>query len=377
MRVADDKMDNAVTIAASSPVSRLLPLAIKGLKSMYDENSGLFCYRLQKTESGPVHQGTSYRYTMMSLLGLIRARSAGLPSPIDIDASVGRLLNNASAWIDNVGDLGLLLWLCSDSSENHLGEFRRKFDLSSALASHPDGRRRQTMELSWFLTGLVHACKRNSQADLRPLADQTLQLVKANQGSHGLFGHMSRARSFAGLVRGQIGSFADQVYPILALAHYAHVFQDEAVKSKASLCANAICARQGSLGQWWWHYDSVTGRVVQRYPVYSVHQHAMGPMALIALEELFGDDFQGPINEGLKWINGANELGEDLEDAEMGVVWRCMQLPRTTSYAAAFSGLLGAEKTEGRLHTLYECRPYELGWLLYAFARSSRTETQE
>jgi len=272
-------------------------------------------------------------------------------------------------WVSSIGDLGLLLWLCSDSSEKHLTEVQRKFDLVGALESYPDARRRLTMELSWFLTGLVQVLQKAGDGELRSVAHQTLRLVKANQGDHGLFGHMAKWHSVAGMVRGQIGSFADQVYPILGLAHFAHILGDDEVKSKASQCAKAICARQGPLGQWWWHYDSVTGKVMQRYPVYSVHQHAMGPMALIALEELFGEDFRAPINAGLKWINGANELGEDLEDTQAGVVWRCIRLPRTASYAASLGGLLGSERKPGRLHTLYECRPYELGWLLYAFAR--------
>lgn len=361
-------MESIVTIEASSPVSHLLPLAVKGLKSMYDEKRGLFCYRLQKTDSGVTLEGASHRYTMMSLLGLIRARSAGLLSPIDIEAAVDRLLSDTS-WVDNIGDLGLLLWLCSDTSEKHAREFFRKFNLSSALESYPDARRRHTMELSWFLNGLVHACKKNAQTDLQSLSYQILQMVKANQGSHGLFGHMSKSGSLAGFVRGQIGSFADQVYPILALAHFSQVFGDEGAKAAASRCGNAICARQGSLGQWWWHYDSLTGKVVQRYPVYSVHQHAMGPMALIALEEFLGEDFRVPINEGLKWINGANELGKDLEEAELGVVWRCIRLPKATGYAAALAGCMGMENRHRSFHILYECRPYELGWLLYAFAR--------
>jgi hypothetical protein len=331
-------MENIVSIETSSPVSSLLPLAVRGLASMYDERRRLFCYRLKKTGSGVALEGISYRYTMMSLLGLIRARSAGLPCPIDVEASVEQLLRDTS-WVDNIGDLGLLLWLCSDSSEKHLTQVHRKFDLVGALDSYPDARRRLTMELSWFLTGLVHALKKDTDGELRPVADQTLRLVRANQGDHGLFGHMAKWHSVAGMVRGQIGSFADQVYPILGLAYFAHFLADEQVKAKAFQCAKAICARQGSLGQWWWHYNSVTGKVVERYPVYSVHQHAMGPMALIALEELFGEDFRAPINAGLKWINGANELGEDLEETQAAVIWRCIQFSRTASYAASFGGL--------------------------------------
>ena len=59
-------------------------------------------------------------------------------------------------------------------------------------------------------------------------------------------------------------------------------------------CANAICNLQGPLGQWWWHYDSMTGRVAERYPVYSVHQHAMAPMALFAAQDACNADFREP-----------------------------------------------------------------------------------
>jgi hypothetical protein len=74
-------------------------------------------------------------------------------------------------------------------------------------------------------------------------------------------------------------------------------------------CALGICQARGPLGQWWWHYDSVRGRVADGCRVFSVHQHTMGPMTLFALGETFED-----------------------------------------------------------LKVLFECRPYELGWLLYAFA---------
>ncbi len=54
--------------------------------------------------------------------------------------------------------------------------------------------------------------------------------------------------------------------------------------------AAAICGLQGPEGQWWWHYDTRNGSVVEGYPVYSVHQHAMAPMALLDLREAGGTD---------------------------------------------------------------------------------------
>ena len=47
--------------------------------------------------------------------------------------------------------------------------------------------------------------------------------------------------------------------------------------------ADALCRLQGPAGQWWWIYDVERGTPAIRYPVYSIHQDAMGPMALLAV----------------------------------------------------------------------------------------------
>lgn len=363
-------MANKVIILPCPQTFQLVALALKGLGSMYDPEKGLFCHRLQKTPKGLVRTGISHRYTMMALIGLLRVRAAGLQSPIDIDATIDRLFEDTT-WLDNVGDLGLMLWLCAATSRQRLDQFCSVFDLTGALKRFRDARRRLTMELSWFLTGLAHACKERESADLEALAKETYELVQGNQGHHGLFGHMAKWRSLAGVVRGHIGSFADQVYPIVAMAWYSQVFDLQGARDSALRCANAICRLQGPLGQWWWHYDSVTGRVVEHYPVYSVHQHGMAPMALLVLQEIFGADFEAPILNGLRWISGENELHQDLEDKDDGVAWRCVKPARSISYAATIQALLGKEPSRGSLHVLYECRPYELGWLLYAFANQN------
>src|SRR5262249_44595348 len=154
---------------------------------------------------------------------------------------------------------------------------------------------RNTMELSWFLTGL-------SYAGISNLAQKTYELLRSNQGPHGFFGHSASTGTVAGRFRGAVGSFADQVYPIYAFSSFYIAFQNESAWNVASKCARATCASQGPLGQWWWHYDAKSGRVVQHYPVYSVHQHAMGPMALFKAMQTGRSDFTEPILKGLSWI---------------------------------------------------------------------------
>ncbi len=106
------------------------------------------------------------------------------------------------------------------------------------------------------------------------------------------------------------------------------------------------------------------------FPVYSVHQHAMAPMALRAIEEASGKDFTPWIFKGLRWIQD-NELSFNMEDASASVVWRCItpsKSRRLLSDAVAVLTRSNAPETCRGLKVLFECRPYELGWLLYAFA---------
>ena len=95
------------------------------------------------------------------------------------------------------------------------------------------------------------------------------------------------------------------------------------------------------MGQWWWHYDSLTGNVFQRYPVYAVHQHGMAPMALFALADAARLDFSQSICNGLAWIYGGNnELAVDL--------LRCVFKP---GYGGAFFAgtLLGPTSRNSRI----------------------------
>ncbi|HXM62343.1 MAG TPA: hypothetical protein VN950_15900 [Terriglobales bacterium] len=368
--------NTVVALASETRVAQLVELAIHGLEAMYDQEKGLFCHRLKQTPSGNAQEGISERYTVMTLLGLLRAEGAGCRSPVDIYTTIDALYRD-TGWVDNIGDLGLLLWLSSVSSRK-LDTFYATFNLENALRNYSDSRKRLTMELAWFLTGLTYASqtKQKRPPYIEPLARQTYTLLKSNQGKDSLFGHMAKWKSLAGAIRGHVGSFADQVYPIFAMAHFGQVFGLKEALQNSLQGANTICRLQGPLGQWWWHYDSTTGRVVGRYPVYSVHQHAMAPMALFAAQDACNTDFREPIYKGLEWIGGANELQQSLEDKSASLVWRCIRPTKSTSSLGRLSALVGQERTGGTLHILHECRPYELGWLLYAFAGRESKATE-
>ena len=357
-----------------STVNRLIALAIRGLEPMFDPQRQSFCYKLKKNGPSMVREGLSRRYTMMTVLGLHRLEQAGAASPFEKPRILDALLSDL-AWVDNVGDLGVLLWLCGVVCPERLPELEPKLHLPTALTRFRDARQALTMELSWFLTGLSYWAQADSEmsSKLEPLAFETYDILTKNQGVRGFFGHLSTTRSLAGMARGRIGSFADQVYPTYAMGQFSKAYQHEEAAKRAVKCALGICEEQGPRGQWWWHYDSVGGRVADGYPVFSVHQHAMAPMTLFELGETVNRNFDEWIYKGLQWINWNNELNYEMESPSDGVIWRCIFRSRRSlgRYLKASFGRYSdtvEHQQHDSLKVLYECRPYELGWLLYAFA---------
>lgn len=350
---------------------KLYEAAINGLAEMYDAETKLFCFRVRRIGSDISKEGFSLRYTIISLLGLHQVETAGLLSPIDIHSTIPIVLQRFTD-IKNVGDLGLLLWLCSLAAPQRLEQFYFQSHLKEALSSYPDALQGCTMELAWLLTGLSLTAMALKQRlpSLPELAAKTFNIIKENYGGKGIFGH-TKQNTFKGIVRGKIGSFADQVYPMYALSKFTQAFSEESAGRMALECAETICCLQGPLGQWWWHYDASSGHVLGEYPVYSVHQDAMAPMALDAVTEIRGVDFSESISKGIQWITGSNELGTDLIDTENNVIWRSIQPRKHRMYSDQFLSLFtinrGAKKPEN-LKINYECRPYHLGWILYAIA---------
>lgn len=362
---------------AHRDIWELLSFANRGLGSMFESGADLFCHRLVDTGSGMKREGISQRYTVMTLLGLRDFAAAGGEPVVDIQRCYRALVRN-TGWVQGMGDLGLLIWATAELAPEQTGDLLCGLECDKALSRYADGRQSRTMELAWFLTGLTSAAKACPQhADmLKDISVATYERLRKNQGRSGLFGHMGRVESVTGKLRGHIGSFADQVYPIYAMSKYGVLTNDQEVLDAAVRCASTVCQLQGALGQWWWLYDARAGRVSSHYPVYSVHQHGMGPMALFALQEATGQSYTDLVFRGLDWIYGANERGVDMRDGEQALIWRCL-LPRAKHikyWQMATSAMRrGSEaKVARNLTVLREQRPYEYGWLLFAFAPKAR-----
>jgi hypothetical protein len=359
--------------AVGDVVSCMRDIGLASLARMYCPEERLFHFRLARNAHGIVPQGLSHRYTAIALIGLAgespqtAAAVLGKHSAHDV---CERMIQDA-ATSTNLGDVALTCWAAIANQHDPEVAFRRMLDLRPELSSQP------TVEFAWALTALCVAPERGDDELRNGVAERLMQSFSSEAG---IFPHNIGTSNR----RSHVACFADQVYPILALSEFSRLTGNRKALSVASRCARQICSCQGAAGQWWWHYDARTGDVIEGYPVYAIHQDAMGPMALFALRDAGGPDFSKEINLGLSWLASAPELdGGSLIDDAAGVIWRKVarrEPNKFTRYAqAAASWLHPSLRVPAIDATLpariidYETRPYHIGWMLYAIQRAGST----
>jgi hypothetical protein len=265
---------------------------------------------------------------------------------------------------NSVGDAALAVWLTAATGHDGL---TRALGWLDALDAGPSTQ--YVVELAWAVSALVAA--RGTVDVEQQLSWARSRLLNA-QGT-ALFGHVT-GPGLGSRLRRHVGCFADQVYPIQALARLHASAADPIALAAAERCAQRIVALQGPAGQWWWHYDIRTGGVVEGYPVYSVHQHAMAPMALLDLAEAGGEVELGAIPRGLAWLTAAPETGEALILDGPGLTVRKVGRRDPRKLVRAARAVATSLRPDTRLPGLdriwppttvdRECRPYEFGWLL-------------
>ena len=161
---------------------------------------GAFCYEVTRPGSTP--SGSSLRYTLICLLGLQRAKAAGLDVPIDPDELRDLVMDRIDEPEMTAGDLALLMWADSRAGMGAMDAiaFRLHKKLGAEL---PD---LEGLELSWLVIGAA-------EAGAYELCDRALerQLERASAPGR-LFTHRDSGR------RARFPNFATQIYGVLALA---------------------------------------------------------------------------------------------------------------------------------------------------------------
>jgi hypothetical protein len=266
--------------------------------------------------------------------------------------------------IKDLGDLACVAWAASSVGCSGIAPLLERLSEEFAKVASV-----YSVELAWCLSALVAG---SADAPADAAKSVAARLLSGFTSESGVFPHVIGPG--AGVLRGHVACFADQVYPTQALSRYHAAFDAPSALSAATRCGEKICDLMGPNGQWWWHYDSRNGNVIEGYPVYSVHQDAMGPMALLDLQDAGGPDFSDEIRRSLAWMEEASEVGHTLIDEEQGVIWRKVgraEPGKLTRSIRAGTSLVHEGLRLRPLDSLfpptridYESRPYHLGWVL-------------
>ena len=370
---------------ARSPLSRnerygpLLHLCHSGLKQTINPSSSIYDRQLRNARIENTWGTEDLTSTCICLIGIDRSHS----DPGSISLSPRRTLDAAiklAARRRYTGALGLLVWANSVAGGVAPEELVRCTGMTLDDAARYVGSL-TTMELAWLASGLLHEVERTQSAAIRAIAHSVVGALdeRYDEGA-GLMPHAAAAAPLAHRFRGRIANFADQIYSVQAFAFAAIVLEDKRALERAVRLAERLVALQGVSGQWWWHYDARTGAVAERYPVYSVHQYAMAPMALMAVEAAGGPTFVDAVQKSHSWLHH-NELGLNMVDQRAETIWRDVRRSegRARSLlrrARILAGLNSAPEPTGRASLIvnYETRPYEWAWCLYAGAIDSHLE---
>jgi hypothetical protein len=348
----------------------LLPLALSRLAEQYVAGEFVFTTVGEAAPGGgwTLRQaGRSVRYAAIVALGLLRVgepeQRAVLAGQTAADL-VGQLTKRLDE-LRNTGDVALICWAAAEAGHSEVAHALARLGQLDHGQAPLD-----VVSASWVVSALVAA---REQADVEEQLAAARQRLLGAQGGTG-YPHLTGSGPW---YRAHVGSFADQVYPVQALARLHGSAADPEALGVANAVARAICDAQGSAGQWWWHYDSRTGAVVEGYPVYTVHQHAMAPMALLDLADAGGDAHLAEICRGLRWLAAPPEADVTLVLEDPPITWRKIARADHRKLVRGVRAASTRLQPRSRLAVLdrmyppgtvdYECRPYELGWLLLAW----------
>ena len=345
--------------------------AIRALPRMFLPDRGLFAFRLRREGGRDLVEGVSPRYTAIVLIAAAGESTDTVQSILCGQSTAqvcDKVMDGASRSTD-IGETGLALW-----AARLLGHPGGQTVLERLRALDPVGGRWPTVELAWCLTALSVPQPGLDDALAARLAGRLMATLNE---STGLFAHFP-AGGTAGGLRSHVTCFADCVYPVMAMSHYHRARGCDKALDTARRCADTMCALQGAGGQWWWHFDVRTGRVVERYPVYAVHQDAMGPMALLDFHDAGGDAHWDAVHKSILALDQPSRIKQSLIDTDADVIWRKRARREPGKFCRA------AQALASRIHpglrapltdvlfppvcTDFESRPYHMGWILYAFS---------
>ncbi|MFB6459695.1 hypothetical protein [Bradyrhizobium tunisiense] len=313
-------------------------------------------------------------YTLNVLLGM--SRVAEVPSGIDIPEIFRRNALQLTQLPVRKYAFGMALWSAAELGLEIPDPV--KCELRAILSDEGRWKSFRAQDLGMLLTGVV-AQARAGENEWWRYAMPLYRLLKERFHSEsGLFFDAPFG------LRRRFSSFATQTYLSIACYQYGEFSGDASALVMADTCVRNLIMLQGPQGEWPWFFDALSGRVIDFYEVYSVHQYGMAP-ALLEWAERFGQrQSRDALVKGFNWALGHNQLGRAMLVPELNLTVRSQvrkgesrtKAPRVLrAFKNAWLGNKGRLIDAANVEVRLECRSYELGWILWSFGR--RTDLPE
>jgi hypothetical protein len=330
--------------------------------------SGLFraTPRVDSVGEG-AHGSSSLRAGAIVLLGLLRADEVGLEHPFSTGALRTRVLGDLPGPEGGPGELGLALWAESRADGGAVNE------ITSLIAAKTPGGFEQIplKRLAWLVSGMTEAMTRiGGGSQLDSLLDQAEQALRARVvGRTGLMSDLHHR------FEGNLTPVSGQLYSLIALCQLERAGKDAAARPARNLLS-ALLELQRDDGSWPGIVDPVRGEAAALYPVFTVTQVSLAPIALRLARELgFDGEIDTARDAAIAWARGENRLGFDLVHENEARLDRGI-MPKRRPGAVARSFTAAARRLRGRLvepdrSDLIldpDVSSEDLGWVLEAWA---------
>ena len=359
-----------ISTPANSP---LVDYALKGLDLCWLPEHGRWSHiyhldnRDQPNESVPP---SDVFYTLNVLLGLARVRR--VPRSINLSETFQRNVSHLMTLPVSKYAFGVALWAGAELRLVLPDDILRHIDaLLSDKNNWPSFR---AQDLGMIVVGVVAQAKLDQKKWSSIAAGLFAFLVDRYCSPSGLFFDAAFG------LRRRYASFATQTYLTLACYAYGELMNDNRAIEIANICTRKLIARQGPNGEWPWFFDAASGRVVDFYEVYSVHQCGMAPAFLERAEQHGVLEGRSAIIKGFNWVLGQNQLAIPMLVPDLHLTIRSqvrkgeLYTKKWRAFRALRNSILGREAVlidPAGLQLRLECRSYELGWILWSFGQRS------
>lgn len=357
-----------MTAIANSP---LIDFALRGLQRcwMPAHQRWSHIYHLDgRAEPNEFAPHSDVFYTLNVLVGL--SRVAHIPSWIEVP----EIFQQNAALLNSLPvrkyALGTALWAEAELERELTAAVSQTIE--RVLSNQEEWKSFHAQDLGMILIGVVAQARHNPRK-WTPLAQTLFDFLQNNfHARSGLFFDTAFG------ARRRFSSFATQTYLTLASYCYGDLSGDERAIKIANESTRILIGLQGPNGEWPWFFEAQTGKVLDYYEVYSVHQYGMAPAFLEWAERHGVTQARNALVKGFRWVFGQNQMEVPMLVPELSLSirsqvrkgelnsskWRASRAIRN-SVLGLDSGLIDPAKLELRR----ECRSYELGWILWSFGK--------